>query len=174
MTRLVGAGQAFCCWTISPPWSSWLLPHSQKSPRLYKFCRRATCDILKQVHLYTHHQLDLVTNMATFWKSCEWMCANGSYLDAIPMCSSWLWKLSNSASMPSACCGERTQVSYLCFYKLFLQWASVHPRAPSYFSDIMHEVHAGLVGLGVCQIEQRGHPEANGIGTVTTLQRNLF
>lgn len=42
----------------------------------------------------------------------------------------------------------------------------------SHLGHVVHEVHAGLVGLGVGQIEQRAHPEANSIGTVTTLNSN--
>lgn len=41
----------------------------------------------------------------------------------------------------------------------------------SYFSHKVHEVHARLVGLGVSQVEERGHPEADGIGTAATLQQ---
>lgn len=46
------------------------------------------------------------------------------------------------------------------------------PRAPLHLGNVVHEVHARLVGLGVCQLEQRRHPEANGVGrgTVTTLK----
>lgn len=60
------------------------------------------------------------------------------------------------------------------FHKYFLLLASVHPRAPPHLGNVVHEVHARLVGLGVCQLEQRGHPEANGIGAVTTLNNKLF
>lgn len=52
--------------------------------------------------------------------------------------------------------------------------SSVHPSVPPHLGNIVHEVHARLVGLGVGQLEQRGHPEANGIGTVTTLKNILF
>ena len=33
----------------------------------------------------------------------------------------------------------------------------------------MHEVHAGLVGFGVRQLEQGIHPEADGISTASAL-----
>lgn len=55
-----------------------------------------------------------------------------------------------------------------------LHLSSVPLKAPPYFSYKVHEVHARLVGLGVCQVEQRGHPEADGIGTVATLQQKGF
>lgn len=34
----------------------------------------------------------------------------------------------------------------------------------------MHQVHAGLVGLGVHQLEQRGHPEPDGAPRVSALR----
>lgn len=37
---------------------------------------------------------------------------------------------------------------------LSLHISTANLRAASYFSYEVHEVHAGLVGLGVCQVEQ--------------------
>lgn len=41
--------------------------------------------------------------------------------------------------------------------------------ALTHLGDVVHEVHAGLVGLGVRQLEERGHPEADGVRGVAAL-----
>ena len=42
-------------------------------------------------------------------------------------------------------------------------------RVLAYLRHVVHEVHAGLVGFGVGQLEQGIHPEADGIPTVSAL-----
>lgn len=44
--------------------------------------------------------------------------------------------------------------------------------ALAHLGHVVHEVHAWLVGFGVGQLEERGHPEADGVGSVAALSDN--
>lgn len=44
-------------------------------------------------------------------------------------------------------------------------------KAPAHLGNVVHEVHARLVGLGVRQLQKRGHPEADGVRRVAALNR---
>ena len=41
---------------------------------------------------------------------------------------------------------------------------------PVYHGNVVHEVHSRFVGLGVHELEERGHSEANGTACIATLK----
>ena len=98
-------------------------------------------------------------------------CTRLIHLDANPMCSIWLGNVSSSASMSSACCGWKTR--YTAFFNTVSSEHLSVPGTRPHLGYIVHEVHARLVCLGVGQLEQGRHPEADGVGTVTTLKKNM-
>lgn len=85
------------------------------------------------------------------------------------MCSSWLGKVSSAGSISSTCwgAGGRTR-------QVGGAVSSARNRSfLAHLGNVVHEVHAGLVGFGVGQLEQRGHAEADGVSGVAPLNHTM-
>lgn len=144
------------CSATSASRSSWLCYKSRRWPPLCKSCKRATVTAAKGT-LPSQHNFE--------WAKCALAAATLT----LRRCFQAGWETSAALHRSPPPAGVRKTTSGADNWPLSETVPSCHAIAPAHLGDVVHEVHARLVGFGVRQLEKWGHPETDGVCSVATL-----
>lgn len=154
--------RSVCCCAISLSRPAWLCYKSLRWPPLCKFCKSATFTAAKVTLQSGDMRLEAASNnQSVFWGRLPWRCPDVFKLPGKgqQLCIDPLrllgWK-------------KKTRQGELN-WPLSGTALSHRATALAHLGNVVHEVHARLVGFGVRQLEKWGHPEADGVCSVTTL-----